>query len=74
RPTAAKGRGLIERVITVAGPGVKHPGNYLVPLGTPIGFVLDQVGYSGGQNEFILGGPMMGPAVSALETPITKGS
>ncbi len=69
-----KGEGLIERVITVAGPGVKHPGNYLVPLGTPIGFVLDQVGYSGGQNEFILGGPMMGPAVSALETPITKGS
>ncbi len=69
-----KGEGLIERVITVAGPGVKHPGNYLVPLGTPIGFVLDQVGYEGSQTEFILGGPMMGPAVSALDTPVTKGT
>ena len=25
-------------------------------------------------NEFILGGPMMGPAVSAMDTPITKGT
>ncbi|MCP4074723.1 MAG: electron transport complex subunit RsxC [Gammaproteobacteria bacterium] len=66
------GEGLIERVITVTGPGIKHPGNYRVPVGTPIGFILQQVGYSGGVNEFILGGPMMGPAVSSLETPITK--
>lgn len=69
-----KGEGLIERIITVTGPGIERPGNYLVPIGTPIGFILDQVGYIGGVNEFILGGPMMGPAVSSLETPITKGS
>jgi electron transport complex protein RnfC len=69
-----KGEGLIERIITVTGPGIRHPGNYLVPIGTPIGFILNQVGYEGGVNEFILGGPMMGPAVSSLETPITKGS
>lgn len=69
-----KGRGLIERVITVTGPGVKNPGNYLVPIGTPIGFILEHAGYQGGANEFILGGPMMGPAVSSMETPITKGT
>ena len=69
-----RGEGLIERVITVTGPGVERQGNYLVPLGTPIGFVLRQAGWEGGVNEFILGGPMMGPAVSSLDTPITKGS
>jgi len=69
-----RGEGLIERVITVAGPGVRRPGNYLVALGTPIGFVLEQTGYAGGRNEFILGGPMMGAAVSDLDTPVTKGT
>ena len=68
------GEGLTERVITVTGPGVGKPGNYLVPLGTPIGFVLKQVGYTSGANAFVLGGPMMGPSVSDLETPITKGT
>jgi Na+-translocating ferredoxin:NAD+ oxidoreductase subunit C len=68
------GQGLIERVITVAGPGIRKPGNYLVPLGTPIRHILEQVGYEGARTEFILGGPMMGAAVSAMETPITKGS
>lgn len=68
------GEGLIERVITVAGPGIRKPGNYLVPLGTPIQHILEQVGYEGARTEFILGGPMMGPAVSAMETPITKGT
>ncbi len=69
-----RGEGLMERVITVTGSGVRRQGNYLVPLGTPIGFILEQAGYEGGPNEFILGGPMMGPAVSSLEVPITKGS
>ncbi|WP_456403845.1 electron transport complex subunit RsxC [Thiolapillus sp.] len=69
-----RGEGLIERIITVTGPGIERPGNYLVPIGAPIGFILEHVGYEGGVNEFILGGPMMGPAVSSLDTPITKGS
>ncbi len=68
------GQGLIERVITVAGPGIRKPGNYLVPLGTPIRHILEQVGYEGARTEFILGGPMMGASVSAMETPITKGT
>ncbi|MCU7814684.1 MAG: electron transport complex subunit RsxC [Candidatus Thiodiazotropha sp. (ex Rostrolucina anterorostrata)] len=69
-----EGQGLIERVITVAGPGVVKPGNYMVPLGTPISHILQQAGYEGSRTEFILGGPMMGPAVSAMDTPITKGT
>jgi electron transport complex protein RnfC len=65
-------QGLIERVITVTGPGVNKPGNYLVPLGTPIRFLLEQVGFSGTANHLILGGPMMGSSVSSLDVPVTK--
>jgi electron transport complex protein RnfC len=36
--------------------------------------VLDQVGLRGHAGTLILGGPMMGPAVSARETPVTKGT
>lgn len=67
------GEGLTERVITISGPGVKKPGNYWVPIGTTIGFIMEQVGHEGFITEFIMGGPMMGPAVSSLDTPITKG-
>ncbi|HHH13851.1 MAG TPA: electron transport complex subunit RsxC [Thiolapillus brandeum] len=69
-----KGEALTERVVTVTGPGVRRPGNYRVPLGTPIGFVLKEVGYEGEACDFVLGGPMMGPSVSDLRTPVTKGS
>jgi electron transport complex protein RnfC len=64
-------RGLIERVVTVSGE-LRHPGNYLVPLGTPLRYLLDQAGYSGGDGEIILGGPMMGTSVASLDVPVTK--
>lgn len=69
-----RGEGLIERVVTVAGPGVQKPGNYLVPIGTPLRFVLEYAGFTGSEQEVILGGPMMGNAISSLDVPITKGS
>jgi electron transport complex protein RnfC len=65
-------QGLIERVITIAGEGVKKPGNYLVPLGTPLRFILDSLGFSGDASQLILGGPMMGNTVSSLDVPVTK--
>nr|VFK26421.1 MAG: electron transport complex protein RnfC [Candidatus Kentron sp. MB]VFK30427.1 MAG: electron transport complex protein RnfC [Candidatus Kentron sp. MB]VFK75216.1 MAG: electron transport complex protein RnfC [Candidatus Kentron sp. MB] len=68
-----RGRGLIERVITVTGPGVEKPGNYLVALGTPLGFLLENLGYQAKNGHIILGGPMMGIAASSLDVPITKG-
>lgn len=68
------GEGLIERVITVAGPGVAQPGNYRVPLGTPMRHLLEYVGARGGVREVVLGGPMMGPAVASLDVPVTKGT
>jgi electron transport complex protein RnfC len=67
------GRGLIERVVTVSGAGVDRPGNYLVPIGTPVGFLLHSAGVDTEANKVILGGPMMGMTVASLEVPITKG-
>lgn len=68
------GEGIIERVLTVAGPGVEKPGNYIVPIGTPLRFLLEQVGARGSAREIILGGPMMGMTISSLDVPVTKGT
>ncbi|MQY51459.1 electron transport complex subunit RsxC [Rhodocyclus tenuis] len=70
------GRGLTERVVTITGPGVSRPGDYRVPLGTPLRFILDYAGAPAGMNDarqVILGGPMMGQALPSLDIPITKG-
>jgi electron transport complex protein RnfC len=68
------GRGIQERVITITGPGVKKKGNYLIPIGTPLRFVLEQVGAGENVSEVYMGGPMMGVAVSNLDISITKGT
>jgi len=65
-------RGLVERVITISG-DVARPGNFLVPLGTPLDYVLAQAGFAGSAAEVILGGPMMGNTVASLDVPVTKG-
>lgn len=69
-----KGRGIQERVVTITGDGVKRKGNYLISVGTPIRYVLEQVGVEEGLSEVYLGGPMMGMAISDLSIPITKGT
>ena len=68
------GRAIQERVITITGPAVKKKGNYLIPIGTPLRFVLDQVGIEDDIAEIYMGGPMMGPAVADLDISITKGT
>jgi electron transport complex protein RnfC len=68
------GAGIQERVITVGGPAVKRKGNYRVPIGTPIRYVLETVGIEADITRVFLGGPMMGQAVSSLDIPVTKGT
>ena len=68
------GRGIQERVITITGPGVKKKGNYLIPIGTPLRYVLEQVGVEEPISEVYMGGPMMGVAVSNLDISIVKGT
>ena len=68
------GRGIQERVITITGPGIQKKGNYLIPIGTPLRYVLEQVGYDESISEVYMGGPMMGVAVANLDISIVKGT
>ncbi len=68
------GMGIQERVITISGPAVRRKGNYRIPIGTPLRFLLDEVGVEDDISRVFLGGPMMGPAASSLDIPITKGT
>ena len=69
-----RGMPLIERVVTVAGPGVTYPANLVVPLGTPVRDVLQFCGgLKRGTREIIMGGPMMGRPVASLDVPVLKG-
>jgi electron transport complex protein RnfC len=68
------GRGIQERVVTITGPAVRHKGNYRVPIGTPLRFLLEQVGVAEDVSRVFLGGPMMGAAAASLDVPITKGT
>ncbi len=68
------GRGIQERVITITGPGITKKGNYLIPIGTPLHYVMEQAGMKDNISRVFLGGPMMGQAISSLDIPITKGT
>ena len=70
-----RGRPLIERVVTVAGPGVERPANLLVPVGTPVNAVLDHCGGLRPETvEVVMGGPMMGMPLASLDVPVLKGT
>ena len=68
------GMGLQERVITVSGPAIQKKGNYRIPIGTTVRFILETVGFAEDISTVVLGGPMMGTAASSLDVPIIKGS
>ena len=67
------GKPLTERVITVTGQAIARPANLKVKIGTHISEIVE---YLGGVKEdlckVVVGGPMMGYAVSDLDIPITK--
>lgn len=66
---------LIERIVAVTGPGVRHPSNLVVPVGTRI---RDVLAFCGGITEdatrVVFGGPMMGNAQPDLDVPVLKGT
>ncbi|MGE4319119.1 MAG: electron transport complex subunit RsxC [Deferribacterales bacterium] len=65
---------LFERVVTVTG-AVRNPKNLLVPIGTPISKLIEECGgFIGVPRKIVMGGPMMGLAVSSTETPVIKGT
>ncbi|RZS96515.1 electron transport complex subunit RsxC [Cecembia calidifontis] len=68
------GQGIQERVITITGPAISKKGNYLIPIGTPLRYILEQVGASKDICEVFMGGPMMGVSASSLDISIVKGT
>lgn len=62
----------MHRVLTVSGPGVKNPGNLLVPVGITLRACLEACGGLVSENvRVISGGPMMGFTVGSLDAPVT---
>lgn len=67
------GEPLISRVVTVTGPGVAEPRNLMVRLGTPVRELIEYCGgYTGDVARLVMGGPMMGVALSSDAVPVVK--
>lgn len=69
------GMPLTERVVTVTGPYIKNPGNYIVKIGTNAAELIE---YCGGitvaDATVKMGGVMMGFPLEDINVPIMKGS
>lgn len=66
---------LIERIVTVNGPGIARPANYLARIGTLFSDLIEQSGgYQGEVEKIIAGGPMMGKTIFSPKLPIVKGT
>jgi electron transport complex protein RnfC len=68
----AHGQGVTDQVIALAGGALREPGNYRVPLGTPVRFVLEQAGLLVEPVRVVEGGLMRGQALASLDLPVTK--
>lgn len=59
--------------VTLDGSAIAHPQNVIVPVGTPIKDVVAFCGgYKAEPKKLIMGGPMMGVAITSDELPILK--
>ncbi len=66
---------LIERIVTVTGPGIRKPSNLVVPVGTKARDVLEFCGgLTDDAREVLFGGPMMGAPQPDLDAPVLKGT
>lgn len=73
RDAIIEGTPLYQRVVTVTGPTIKSPKNYLVRIGTPIRLLLEACEIDmKSTRKVIMGGPMMGIAQSDLDVPVIK--
>lgn len=65
---------LLDRIVTVTGPGVREPKNVRVPLGTLLDALVDFCGgVTDDARRLIAGGPMMGRTLPRLDVPVVKG-
>lgn len=69
------GEALVERIVSVTGPGVVEPANWRVALGTSIAdLVAASGGYTDSAQRLVMGGGMMGVSLPDDGFPIVKAS
>lgn len=69
------GRPLTHRVITISGDAVEKPSNVMAPVGMPISEIVAQCGgLKSTPARMVMGGPMMGRAITDIHAPVTKGT
>jgi len=67
------GMPLTMKRVTIDGSAIKSPKNVIVPIGTPIKDVVEFCGgYRSEPRKILMGGPMMGIAITSDELPILK--
>ncbi len=67
------GEPLIERVVTLTGEAIERPGNLWARIGTPVQHLLHFAGFRAqAQQMVVMGGPLMGFTLPALNVPIVK--
>ena len=67
------GMPLVERIVTVDGPAVKKPGNFIAPIGTSIRTLLELTETDlENVGKVVIGGPMNGNATVSVDSPIVK--
>ena len=70
-----KNKPLFERIITITGKSMTQQGNYRARLGTPLFGIVEQAGgVPLDTGKIVVGGPMMGRALSSLEISVAKGT
>ena len=69
------GKPPVSRYVTLSGRGLAEPRNFKTRVGTPIADLIRAAsGLQGEVRRLVLGGPMMGFALSSEQAPVTKGT
>ena len=64
---------VMTRIVTTGGQCAKNPGNYRVRIGTSLRTVYEKSGgFTQDPAKVIMGGPMMGMAITNLDRPVAK--
>jgi electron transport complex protein RnfC len=70
----SQARPLTERVVTVSGDAAARPGNFRARIGTSIQVLLERAQVTGGFEQLIFGGPMMGKDQFTTDLVVMKGT
>jgi len=66
---------VIKRIVTIGGDCIKKPSNFRVRIGTPVSYLFEKSnGLLTEPKKVIMGGPMMGVALSDADVPVIKGT